>query len=64
MLGVTYGEGVFVAAGFHGIIYISEDGESWTQSSLGMDLLRAVAYGNRTFVAVGQQGAIRTWKAP
>jgi hypothetical protein len=61
LLGVTYGNGLFVAVGKDGTILTSPDGVSWTQrtSPEKRDLL-SVAYGNGTFVAVGDWGTILT----
>ncbi len=57
LLGVAYGNNLFVAVGGAGAIFISPDGETWTKRDGGMrDLgLKGIAYGNSTFVAVGSR---------
>jgi|GEM_PF-2038184 len=66
-LGVTYGEGGFVAVGGNsgngftpaGVIASSPDGAAWTlHDAASNNWLRGVAYGNGTFVAVGDGGVI------
>ncbi len=50
---VAWGEGVFVAVGVSGAILTSADGANWTLQTIGGDDLRAIAYGDGRFVAVG-----------
>jgi hypothetical protein len=62
-LGITYGNGLFVAVGSEGTILISPDGRSWTKQNSGTTKhLHAVAYGNGLFVAVGD-GVISTLRS-
>jgi hypothetical protein len=50
-----------VAVGYPGTILTSPDGETWTQRTSGTTVgLYGVAYGNGTFVAVGEGGTILT----
>jgi hypothetical protein len=50
----AFGEGVYVAAGGGGVLARSADGLSWTQGGTsGGAHLRAIAYGDGVFVAVG-----------
>jgi hypothetical protein len=61
LLGVTYGNGTFVAVGYEGAILTSPDGATWTARASGTsDWLSGVTYGNGTFVAVGNYGTILT----
>lgn len=74
---VTYGAGFFVAVGTNregtplgAIITTSSDGITWTErTSATTPGLNGIAYGNRTFVAVGNLGAVEwsrdaaTWTA-
>jgi len=54
LLGVTYGSNQFVAVGSRGTILTSPDGERWSLGPISATpILRAVAYGNATYVAVG-----------
>jgi len=66
---VTYGNGIFIAVGYHstyGIVLKSTDGINWTpgnsdtQHSLTVPKLDAAAYGNGQFVAVGESGTVLT----
>jgi hypothetical protein len=60
-VGVTYGNGLFVAVGKYGTILTSPDGVTWTARTSGTsDYLRSVTYGNGLFVAVGEYGTILT----
>ncbi|WP_203232117.1 cadherin-like beta sandwich domain-containing protein [Paenibacillus pinistramenti] len=57
---VTYGNGKYVAVGDSGAVYISTDGTTWSNASIGSGAkLNRVAYGNYQYVAVGD-GAIYT----
>jgi hypothetical protein len=59
LLGVCYGQGVFVAVGINGTIYTSSTGKSWTLQTSGTSAsLRKVAHRNGVFVAVGNGGTI------
>jgi photosystem II stability/assembly factor-like uncharacterized protein len=63
LLGITYGNGLFVAVGSEGTILISPDGRSWTKQNSGTTKhLHDVAYGNGLFVAVGD-GVISTLRS-
>ena len=58
---VTYGDGLFVAAGGGGSILTSLDGVSWRPQASGISTdLHGVAYGEGLFVAVGLDGTILT----
>jgi hypothetical protein len=53
LLGVAYGNGLFVAVGASGAIMTSPDGITWTaRTSPTTGSLRGVAYGNGLFVAL------------
>jgi len=58
LLGITYGNGYFVAVGNRGTVHASPDGYSWNNLTTTTDSVRGVIYGNRTFVAVGSNGLI------
>ena len=56
---VTYGNGLFVAVGGRGAIFISPYGADWTKlNSPTRNFLYGVAYGNGLFMAVGELGTI------
>lgn len=59
LFGVTYGDGLFVAAGAAGTIITSEDGVRWTTQTWGVfpDLF-GVAYSSGYYVAVGRYGFV------
>jgi hypothetical protein len=57
---VTFGNGLFVAAGSAGTIITSIDSSSWILRFQGTILLRSVTYGNGLFVVVGDSGTIIT----
>ncbi len=61
---ITAGDGVLVAVGtsnYAGGIFVSSDGTDWTDVSPGNpEAFLGVAYGNHTFVAVGEFGVIYT----
>lgn len=50
---IAWGNDLFVAVGIAGGILTSPDGHDWTVQSIGGDDLRAVAFGDGRFVAVG-----------
>lgn len=50
--GLTFVNGQFVAVGFHGGIFTSPDGTTWTQRSWGWGVFQSVAYGNGRYAAV------------
>lgn len=59
--GIGFGEGVFVTVGWNGAIYTSTDGASWIQRDSGVFMppnLNDIAYGNGSFVAVGDYSTI------
>ena len=67
LLGVAYGNGLFVAVGggsgtaSEGIILTSSTGTNWVQRRAGLNyLLQGVTYGANQFVAVGYGGTIAT----
>jgi hypothetical protein len=62
---VTYGAGTFVAVGYPSLdtgfstVLTSPDGFAWTsRTPVSVQTLRGAAYGNGTFVVVGDQGTI------
>jgi hypothetical protein len=58
---VTFGDGVFVAAGDYGTILTSSNGVDWLPSTTGItNSLFGVAQGQGQFVAVGQYGVVFT----
>jgi len=60
-LRISYGNGIFVAAGESGTLYTSSDGTAWEERGSGAkQSLRDVVYGSGTFVAVGGGGTILT----
>ncbi len=61
-IGLTYGQGQFVAVG-GSTIATSRDGTDWVIQNRGVtNALRAVTYGNGRFVAVG--GDYDLWDNP
>lgn len=67
MLGICYGNGIFVAVGSdgstnnYGKIYTSQDGETWTnRTSATFSGLSKVRFADNVFVAVGRDGIIMT----
>ncbi|MCU6710551.1 S-layer homology domain-containing protein [Paenibacillus sp. J5C_2022] len=61
LIGVGYGNGLFVAVGLFGTILTSSDGESWTSRDSGTsDFYEDIAYGNGQYVAVGAFGVVST----
>jgi hypothetical protein len=55
---VTFGKGLFVAAGDSGTLLTSVDGATWTNHSVAVsDFFTGVASGNGGFVAVGTRGS-------
>src|SRR4030095_8341744 len=58
---VTFGNGVFIAAGQQGALVVSTNGTQWeNRDSSTTATLRAITYGAGMFVAVGENGAIIT----
>jgi hypothetical protein len=56
LLGVTFGNGMFVAVGLDGIILTSSDGANWTSMTIdNVSILNGVAYGNGMFLAIGMK---------
>jgi hypothetical protein len=54
LVGITYGNGLFVAVGAAGAIVTSEDGKSWIRRDSGTSApLYGAAYGGGNYVAVG-----------
>ena len=62
IVGVTYGNSLFVAVGVNGKLATSPDGITWTQrtSSFGTSNIYGVTYANNLFVAVGVNGKLAT----
>lgn len=61
-LAVTYGNGLFIAAGDNGEITTSPDGTTWTarSSSFGTSSIWSLGWANGQFVAGGDNGKIET----
>jgi hypothetical protein len=58
---IYYGKGKFVALlESYSYLYTSPDGVTWTKRNSGTPYLNGVAYGNGTFVAVGDDGIVVT----
>lgn len=58
-LGVTYGQGKFVAVDSGGGVWASSDGSAWSvTASASSGALRGITFGNGTFVAVGHNGTV------
>lgn len=56
--GVDHGNGRYVGAGYNGAVW-SEDGRTWQVSTVRRDvILRGLAFGAGTFVAVGEGGVV------
>ena len=56
---IAFGNGVFVAVGYIGAIFVSSDGITWNESISGTtSTIKAVAFGNNRFVAVDYDGGI------
>ena len=56
LLGVTYGNGIFVVVGATGTIITSSDGFTWTKRTSGYsNALKGVTYANGTFLIVGEE---------
>ena len=62
LLGVAWGNDVFVAVGADGQSYVSSSGgQNWASYDVGLaEGLNAIAFGSGRFVAVGNAGAIAT----
>ena len=61
LVGVTYGNSIFVMVGQSGTILTSSDGTSWDNRTSGTSNgLYGVTYGTSTFVAVGHYETILT----
>jgi len=60
--GVTYGDGLYVAGGYYGILTTSTDGTTWTTrtSGFGSSAIYGVTYGDGLYVAVGDDGKLTT----
>jgi hypothetical protein len=56
LVGISYGNNTFAAVSAGGIIIKSSNGKSWTSQRTGTQDLNQVAYGNNTFVIVGETG--------
>ena len=58
---ITYGEGIYVAIATNGIIYTSQDTETWTSRSSGTtNDLWTVEFGNGEFLAGGTNIVIKS----
>ena len=62
ILGVTYGDGLYVAVGNDGKLTTSPDGTTWTArtSGFGTTTIRGVTFGDGLYVAVGDSGKLTT----
>ena len=61
VLGVAYGNGIFVAVGGEGMIFTSTNGTDWTTNNSGTSgELDGVAYGGGTFLVTGVAGTLLT----
>jgi len=62
ILGVTYGDGLYVAVGESGKLTTSTNGTTWTTrtSGFGTTIIRDVTYGDGLYVAVGNDGKLTT----
>lgn len=61
LLGVTYGNGTFVAVGPEGTVLTSAIGENWNPQVSGTtESLQDVTFGDGRFLAVGESGTIVT----
>jgi hypothetical protein len=59
LAGVTYGAGLFAAAGDSGILSVSADGMEWTLvPSPTTNALRSILYAGSQFIAIGNKGTI------
>lgn len=60
--GIAYGNGVYVAVGWGGLIETSTDGITWTprSSSFGINNIRGVIFGNGIFLAWGGTALLET----
>ena len=58
---ISFGNGIFLAIGQNSKIYFSPDGIEWTTGrSKVTSILRAIGYGNDTYISVGDTGTILT----
>jgi hypothetical protein len=58
---ITFGNGIFVAAGYGGIIATSKDGVEWILRTSGANSdLNGIVFGGGLFAAVGNDGCILT----
>ena len=58
---VAWGNGTYVAVGWHSAIFTSRDGAAWTSRSASADgYFESVAFGGGQFVVVGMNGTILT----
>lgn len=56
---MTWGDGIFVAAGNKGVILLSAEGKNWHVCPTGVNYdLYDLAWGNESFVACGEYGLI------
>jgi len=57
---IAYGDGIFVVTGSYGALKVSSDGRNWTSRNTGeaSSWVYAIAFGNSTFVIVGENGII------
>ena len=61
LYGLVYGQGMFVAVGYSGVILTSPDGVAWANQSSGTSNdLHGATYANNMFLAVGNSGTILT----
>jgi len=62
ILGLAYGDGLFVAVGYDGVMTTSTDGISWTSRTSGFGTTRiyAAAYGDGLYLAGGSSSTMTT----
>ena len=61
LLGIAFGGGRYVATGFKGRVYVSNDSQTWEKADLKHSpLLFAAAYGDGVFFVAGFKGKIYT----
>jgi len=61
---VVFAQGLFVVGGSNGALMTSPDGETWTMRDTEVSSWRAITYGNDTFLALGNAGAVSEATSP
>lgn len=57
---VTFGNGLFIAVGFSGVVLRSSDGINWVQQNITANQLTAVVWTGARFIAVGVLSTVAT----